>query len=167
MSIQTEINRLSTAKNDLKTALTAKGVTVPSGTRLDGYSALLAQVPGADAYLDKATYDPGGFKRDLFAEIGYLYKATFLLDGWSGSGPYTQTVTAIPVDGGPGVTAGSQLLSSPLLADDLAGSCDAVQAAALVAAGKFTPGAGTLSCTTNYRPTADVEVYLQIQKGGA
>lgn len=51
MSIATEITRLQTAKSNLKTAIEAKGVTVPSATTLDGYSALVASIPsggGAD-----------------------------------------------------------------------------------------------------------------------
>lgn len=44
MSIATEITRLQTAKDDLKTAIEAKGVTVPSATKLDGYAALVGQI---------------------------------------------------------------------------------------------------------------------------
>ena len=44
MSIQTELNRLSTAKSDLKSAIEEKGVTVPEGTKLDGFSALVNQI---------------------------------------------------------------------------------------------------------------------------
>lgn len=44
MSIQTELDRLQTAKTDLKTAIEGKGVTVPDATTLDGYGALVAQI---------------------------------------------------------------------------------------------------------------------------
>ena len=44
MSIASEITRLQTAKADLKTAIEAKGVTVPSATTLDGYSTLVGQI---------------------------------------------------------------------------------------------------------------------------
>ena len=44
MSIQTELDRLQTAKADLKTALQDKGVTVLDATTLDGYGALVAQI---------------------------------------------------------------------------------------------------------------------------
>ena len=44
MSIATEITRLQTAKDDLKTAIEAKGVTVSSATKLDGYAALVGQI---------------------------------------------------------------------------------------------------------------------------
>lgn len=44
MSIQTELDRLQTAKADLKTAIEGKGVTVPDTTTLDGYGALVSQI---------------------------------------------------------------------------------------------------------------------------
>lgn len=44
MSIATEITRLQTAKADLKTAIEAKGVTVPSATKLGGYADLVGQI---------------------------------------------------------------------------------------------------------------------------
>jgi hypothetical protein len=44
MSIANELNRIIKGKDDLATALAARGVTVPSGTRLDGYAALLGQI---------------------------------------------------------------------------------------------------------------------------
>lgn len=46
MSVQSEINRLNAAKNSLKTAIEGKGVAVPDGTKLDGYSALVEQISG-------------------------------------------------------------------------------------------------------------------------
>jgi hypothetical protein len=44
MSIADEILRLQQAKADLKTAIEAKGVTVPASTTLDGYAALVDQI---------------------------------------------------------------------------------------------------------------------------
>lgn len=41
MSVQSEITRLNTAKSNIATAITNKGVTVPSGTTLDGMAALI------------------------------------------------------------------------------------------------------------------------------
>ena len=43
-NIKTQISRLSGAKSDLATAITAKGVTVPDNTTLDGYAALVEQI---------------------------------------------------------------------------------------------------------------------------
>ena len=43
-NIKTQISRLNGAKSDLATAITAKGVTVPDTTTLDGYAALVEQI---------------------------------------------------------------------------------------------------------------------------
>lgn len=41
MSIQTEIDRLASAKAAIKTAIEGKGVTVPDATMLDGLASLI------------------------------------------------------------------------------------------------------------------------------
>lgn len=51
MSIQTELTRITNAKAAIKTAIEGKGVTVPSGTLLDGMAALIESIEaggGAD-----------------------------------------------------------------------------------------------------------------------
>ena len=45
MSIASEITRLQGAKSDIADAIEAKGVTVPSSTKIDGYAALVAAIP--------------------------------------------------------------------------------------------------------------------------
>ena len=45
MSIASEISRLQSAKAAIKTAIEGKGVTVPSATTLDGYAALIDDIP--------------------------------------------------------------------------------------------------------------------------
>ena len=44
MSIQTQIDRLASAKAAIKTAIEGKGVTVPDGTLLDGMAALIGSI---------------------------------------------------------------------------------------------------------------------------
>lgn len=46
MSIQTEISRLNSAKSAISSAITEKGVTVPSGTKLDGMAELIKGISG-------------------------------------------------------------------------------------------------------------------------
>lgn len=48
MSVATEITRIQGAKADLKTAIEAKGVTVPSATLISGYAALVDQISTGD-----------------------------------------------------------------------------------------------------------------------
>ena len=44
MSVQNEIGRLSMARRDIADAITAKGIAVPSGTRLNGMAQLILQI---------------------------------------------------------------------------------------------------------------------------
>ena len=44
MSISEQITRLTNAKADISSAISAKGVSVPDGTTLDGMSALIDQI---------------------------------------------------------------------------------------------------------------------------
>lgn len=44
MSIASELTRLQNAKNAITSAITEKGVTVPTGTKLDGMAALIGQI---------------------------------------------------------------------------------------------------------------------------
>lgn len=58
MSIATQISRLQSAKADIKTAIENKGVTVPSGTLLDGYAELIDDITGGGTseIVDNPTY---------------------------------------------------------------------------------------------------------------
>lgn len=44
MSIQTELTRITNAKEAIKTAIEGKGVTVPDGTLLDGMASLIESI---------------------------------------------------------------------------------------------------------------------------
>lgn len=48
MSIATEIQRLQTAKQNIKTAIEEKGVTVPSSATIDSYSGYIENIQGGD-----------------------------------------------------------------------------------------------------------------------
>ena len=79
MSIQSEINRIAGAKSDIADAIEDKGVTVPSGTKLDGMANLIGQISGgseklnstqaANAYDPTATYAVG----DKVSYAGNVY----------------------------------------------------------------------------------------------
>ena len=45
MSIATEISRIQTATNDIKTAIAGKGVTVPEGSKIDTLPVLITSIP--------------------------------------------------------------------------------------------------------------------------
>lgn len=105
------------------------------------------------------------------ARACHLYKATFLLDGWSGSAaPYTQTVAVTAVDDGPAITADSYMTSAVMIDDTVQGDAQEAlsAAAALVNGGTKTLGAGTITCTVQGdKPEADAEVYFTCKQGGA
>ena len=52
MSIQTELTRLTNAKAAIQTAIEGKGVTVPSGTLLDGMAALIEAIEAGGGEMD-------------------------------------------------------------------------------------------------------------------
>lgn len=52
MSIQTELTRITNAKDAIKTAIEGKGVTVPDGTLLDGMAALIDGIEAGGGNFD-------------------------------------------------------------------------------------------------------------------
>lgn len=56
MSIQTELTRLTNAKAAIKTAIEGKGVTVPSGTLLDGMAALIESIEAGGGLTHNSLY---------------------------------------------------------------------------------------------------------------
>ena len=129
----------------------------------------IAAVEGNTAWMLRSLYDPQNKRQDIFAYPSHLYKATFLVDGWSGDGPYNQTVSVQAVDGGPVITSASHMTSGLFCDDTVQGDAqDALlEAAALVDKGKKTFGSGTITCVLeNEKPEADAEVYFNAKKGG-
>lgn len=70
MSIASEITRLQSAKSDLKTSIENKGVTVPSATTIDGYSALVDQI-STGATLQSKSVTPTESAQTVSPDVGY------------------------------------------------------------------------------------------------
>lgn len=70
MSIATEITRLQTAKTDIKTAIEAKGVTVPSSAKIDVFDDYIAQIPTGGSYQSK-TVSPTESSQTVSPDSGY------------------------------------------------------------------------------------------------
>lgn len=105
-----------------------------------------------------------------FVDTGaHLYKATFLLGGWSGSGPYTQTVSLAPVDGGPPAAADCHLCSAPMCRQTGNETTNRILADTLsrINAGSVSLGSGTVTAAVFRKPDSDIEVFWQIKKGGS
>lgn len=72
MSVQSEINRLATAKTAIGTAIAGKGVAVPSGTKLDGMAALIEGIEqGSDPVLQSKTVSPTTSTQTVTPDSGY------------------------------------------------------------------------------------------------
>lgn len=151
--------------------------------QIDLLQELLAEVEGNTAWMLKSQYDTKNRGTDVYdyaddtAETHAntvetnLYKATFRLDGWSGStAPFTQTVAVTAVDDGPAITADSLMTSAVMIDDTVQGDAQEAlrEAAALVDSGTKTFGAGTITCVLQGdKPEADAEVYFNCKQGGA
>ncbi len=86
MSIATEISRLQTAKADIKTAIEAKGVTIPSNASIDTYDTYVSQItqnPDYIIYRDKKHYITGfyGNLNQNYFDLGYPWKNTLRFEG--------------------------------------------------------------------------------------
>ena len=75
MSVQTQIDRLASAKAAIKTAIEGKGVTVPDATLLDGMAALIESIEAGGSG-DSVTDDGNGN-----ITINALYSFTYTDDG--------------------------------------------------------------------------------------
>lgn len=58
MSVQSEITRIESAKTAIATAIEGKGVTVPTGTKLDGLAALVEAIQGGGGNIETITFTP-------------------------------------------------------------------------------------------------------------
>lgn len=107
--------------------------------------------------------------QDLQKHVMYKYSATFKFDAWDGNGPYSQTVTLVPKDGGPKVTADFQFASPPWcgqVSDDATRE-KLLEILNLINNSNCTLGEGVITADrVQEKPTADIEVLWFLKKGG-
>lgn len=105
----------------------------------------------------------------LEQHVMYKYSATFKFDAWDGNGPYSQTVTLVPKDGGPAVTSDFQFASPPWcgqVSDDATRE-KLLEILGLINNSNCTLGEGTITADrVAEKPTADIEVFWFLKKGG-
>lgn len=71
MSIASELTRLQNAKNAITSAITEKGVTVPSGTKLDGMPTLIGQIETGGGEVKLETWH-GRIDSREYTEVYYI-----------------------------------------------------------------------------------------------
>lgn len=107
--------------------------------------------------------------QELQKHIMYKYSATFKFDAWNGSGPYSQTATLVPKDGGPEVTSEFQFASPPWcgqVSDDATRE-KLLEILGLINNSNCTLGEGVITADrVQEKPTADIEVIWFLKKGG-
>ena len=178
MSIQSEIDRLALAKDDLADAITAKGVAVPQGVKLDSYPALVMQIETGD--MQKSVYDPQDRSTDIFAAVDAAaakYEATLTYSGWSSASyseqqqgyQYAQQVylTALTPDA-PTTTASSIFLSpcsrEPVGVPETDAVLDEAMAIINSQGVVSTLSGGRIRAVVQEKPTADVTLQWLIRE---
>lgn len=170
MSIASEVERLESAKSDLKSALESKGVAVPEGAKLDAFPALVQQLGNGDML--KSVYDPQGENKDIFKTIyanAPMYTALYRLDDWvdadedakSKGYAYQQTVALTPDDPkSPTVTEKRKFL--PQMGTPKTGVVETdeilKESLNIIADGVTTVGTGTVTTLVQEKPVSDIPV---------
>lgn len=102
----------------------------------------------------------------------YVYTGTLLLDGWvagtdeDGTAYWTQTVAVTSIDGGPPLTAASQLMGPMDKPTGVRATDEALaEVLRIVNDGIATPGAGSITCKVWELPEADAQIYWPAKAG--
>lgn len=72
MSVQSEVNRLNTAKADIKQAIINKGVSVSNTDKIDSYANKIAMIETPDANIYVGSTNPSsslGSNGDIYLKI--------------------------------------------------------------------------------------------------
>ena len=142
MSIQSEIDRLNSAKTAISNAIQSRGVDVPAGTSIDGMAELITKIP---------TF--------------FTYKATLSVSNWYANRTSTgvrfdQSVKLVAVDGGPEPTS-NMFLSAPYTASTNSESTNRTlaQALSIINTGIVTLSDGSIKIEVATKPSCDITVY--------
>lgn len=157
MSISSEITRLESAKASIKEAIITKGVAVPSGTTLDGFAALIADIMlsiTTDTDTNITGLIKGNGSKVSVATVGEDYASpalpqtvTLTAAGWDADA-LTQTVSVT------GVTATNVKVVAPNEAN-----VDEYATCGVKATGE---AAGTVTFTCSAVPEVDLLVNIAI-----
>ena len=87
MSIQTELTRLTNAKAAIQTAIEGKGITVPSGTLLDGMAALIESIEAGGG-----SFDLSNFLQNITDVISFSFTPVKDKDDYNINKPSTNSI---------------------------------------------------------------------------
>lgn len=112
--------------------------------------------------MSKAIYDADSDGKVDDAKNGlWLYNATLVVDGWSvADSGYAQTVAITAADGGPTVTANTQLSGPMCLPTGVQETDETLQETlSIINAGVTTSGDGSVTIKVWEQPSSDITVY--------
>ena len=173
MSIASEIDRLTAAKNSIAASLQTMGVEPPEGTTLDQYAAQLAAIAASAPWLplaggtmtgalvlsgDPTANNQAAPKSYVDSLAATSTTVTLTSTGWTGdSAPFSQQVScSIVAADTPVVSVDAQT------SGDLDANAEILNAWALVSQKDPTQGAGTMTFYATEKPTVNIPVKVGV-----
>lgn len=173
MSIASEIDRLTAAKNSIAASLQTMGVEPPEGTTLDQYAAQLAAIAASAPWLplaggtmtgalvlsgDPTANNQAAPKSYVDSLAATSTTITLTSSGWTGdSAPYTQQVACSIVKSDSAVVSVDAQTSG-----DPDANAEILAAWALVSQKDPTQGNGTLGFYATEKPTVNIPVKVGV-----
>ena len=173
MSIASEIDRLTTAKNSIAASLQTMGVEPPEGTTLDQYAAQLAAIAASAPWLplaggtmtgalvlsgDPTANNQAAPKSYVDSLAATSTTITLTSSGWTGdSAPFSQQVScSIVAADTPVVSVDAQTSGDP------DANAEILNAWALVSQKDPLQGAGTMTFYATEKPTVNIPVKVGV-----
>lgn len=158
-----EIDRIETAKADIKAAIEGKGVTVPSTTKIDGMAALIESISGGKPEQTK-TVTPKASAQTVTPDSGYTLSSVTV------NAVPTQTKTATPSASSQNITPDSgKFLSkvtvngdSNLVAGNIKSGVSIFGVAGSYEGSGGTTGGGVETCTVTFQGMGTVKTWATV-----
>lgn len=173
MSIASEIDRLTAAKNSIASSLQTMGIAPPEGTTLDQYAAQLAAIAASAPWLplaggtmtgalvlsgDPTANNQAAPKSYVDSLAATSTTVTLTTSGWIGnSAPYSQKVACSIVKSDSAVVSVDAQTSG-----DLDANAEILNAWALVSQKDPVQGNGTLGFYATEKPTVNIPVKVGV-----
>lgn len=163
MSIQSEITRISGNVSDSLDAVSAKGVTVPSGSNSDDLAELIAQITSSPTLQSKTNIAPTTSSQTITADAGYDGLSSVQINAMPSGTAGTPTATKGTVSNHTvAVTPSVTNTTGYITGGTKTGTAVTVSASELVSGTKSISSNGTAIDVTNYA-SVDVAVSPSLQ----